>query len=108
MDNPRAATRADDTASEISPPGQRAARTGSMPPGSCPRSNAASLVPLTELFRSGVDASAGQEAEPTHPGRTAAELQHRSVPCGPCPFRRDAPLGVHGRRQRTRRRRERD
>ncbi|MEU6718275.1 DUF6283 family protein [Nonomuraea sp. NPDC046802] len=98
---------ADHSAAEATrtPPGEARAAT---PPWTIHRTNAGSLVPLTELFRAGSRQSPGEATDQADPagaavpqtemsgaGRTsAAALKHRGFPCGPCPFRRDAPLGV--------------
>ncbi|MER6579134.1 DUF6283 family protein [Nonomuraea sp. NPDC001023] len=65
------------------------------------QANAASLVPLTELFRTGsIDGDDRAAADPPAPDRLGADpakvdpLKHRHAPCGPCPFRRDAPPGA--------------
>ncbi|MGV9386920.1 DUF6283 family protein [Nonomuraea sp. NPDC003707] len=87
------------------PPGEERATA---PPRNLHRSNAGSLVPLTELFQAGSGRTSGEatdradpagtavpQAEMSDPDRTpAAALKHRGFPCGPCPFRRDAPPGV--------------
>ncbi|MFI6928551.1 DUF6283 family protein [Nonomuraea spiralis] len=94
-------------------PGQAAARQSTRrfatPVEQARRGNAASLVPLTELFGRGTEDRDGEPAAPASspspqtptqqhqaagPGAAAAPMPHRPFPCGPCPFRRDAPRGA--------------